>query len=115
VPTAILGQNYTFHALFLDADNNPRTLLGPTAKVFRFNSAGVEVTVSSGSMSAVTGDAGRYEYTFTVPLTLSAGDTLFAVMSGQDSITLDMLVAESNVDVINNPQQAGGLNARFIP
>lgn len=114
MPTAILGQNYTFHALFLDAANNPLSVLGPTAKVFRFNSAGVELIVSSGSMSAVTGDPGRYQYTFTVPTSLSAGDTLFAVMSGTDPGTLTLLTTEDNVDLIYNPQLAGGINARFI-
>lgn len=114
MPTAILGQSYTFHVLFLDAANNPLSVLGPTAKVFYFNSAGVEVTVSSGSMTAVTGDPGRYRYTFTVSTSFSAGDTLFAVMSGTDPGTLTLLTAEDNVDLVYNSQTAGGINARFV-
>jgi len=114
VPTAIIGQTYTFNTLFRDAANNPITITGPTAKVFRFNSAGAEVVVASGSMTAVVGDSGRYGYTFTVPTSLAAGDTLFAVMAGTDPGTSDLLVANDTVDIIYNPLEAGGLNSRFI-
>lgn len=114
MPTAILGQSYTFHTLFLDGSGNPLSVLGPTARVFRFNSVGAEVSVSSGSMSAVSGDPGRYQYTFTVPTTLSAGDTLFAVMSATNPNTSALLTAQDNADLIYNPQTAGGINARFI-
>jgi len=114
MPTAIIGQSYTFHTLFLDAANNPLAVQGPTARVFRFNSAGTELTVSSGSMSEVSCDPGRYRYTFTVDTTLPAGDTLFAIMSGTDPGTLEILIAEDNVDLIFNPQTAGGINARFV-
>lgn len=114
VPVAIIGQPFTFHALFLDADNQPVAVTGPTIKVFRFSPAGAEVVLTTSSMTAVSGDAGRYRYTMTVPTTLSPGDMLYATMQGVDPGTLELLLQQVSVSLAAS-QTTGTLVARFIP
>lgn len=114
MPVAIIGQPFTFHALFLDADNLPIAVTGPTIKVFRFSPSGAEVVLTTSSMSAVTGDTGRYGYTMTVPTYLSPGDMLYAKMQGVDPGTLELLVQQVDVSLVAS-QTTGTLVARFIP
>lgn len=110
--TAIIGRPHTFHVLFVDEDNIPIAVTGPTAKVFSFNAAGTEIIHATSSMSPVPGDTGRYELVLIVPTTLTPGQTLYADMRGTNPATSEILLTEDSADLISAP--SGGLTARFI-
>lgn len=112
MPTSPPGQPFTFHALFVENDV-PVIVTGATAKVFRFGPAGNEVVLTTSSMSAVPGDTGRYQYTYSIPLSFPVGDTVYALMYGTSPL-LNVLRVESSVDLVPAPT-SGGLTARFIP
>ena len=115
MPRSIIGQTFTFQVLFLDAVGEPTAVNNPTIQVFRFNSSGVrlslvaETTLPASSPPSV----GRYSYPYTLPSTLSDGDTLYAEMRGEDPVSGSLLVVEQEVDVYSASSSLG-LRSRFI-
>lgn len=112
--TAIIGQPFTFASLFLDADNAPIVVTGPMIKVFRFAPSGNEVVLTTTSLTAISGDPGRYQYTYSVPSDLAAGGMLYAVLYGTDPTTSGAVVQEISVQLVA-PAVSGNLIARFLP
>lgn len=110
---AIIGDTHVFTALFLDATNTPVVVTTPTIEVFSFSSAGIKSTwVAAGTaMAAVSGDTGRYRYVFDIPTSLPR-TTLYGVMQGLNG--LDILLVETEVDLISEADAGGGLVARFV-
>ena len=111
---AIIGGTHVFTALFLDATNTPVAVTSPTIEVLRFDTNGSKVgLVSAGTaMVIVPSETGRYQYAYDIPDTLSRGTTLYAVMQGLDGG--DILLVESEVDLISEGDAGPGLTARFV-
>lgn len=110
--TAIIGQPFTFHALFQDAAGTPVAVTGATIKLFRFNPSGGEVVLTTSSMSAVTGDTGRYTYTYDVPTSMAVGDMLYALMYGVDPGTSATIRVQDEATLVSSV--VAGLVARFV-
>lgn len=110
--TAIIGQPFTFHALFLDGNGDPVAVTGATIKLFRFNTSGGEVVITTTAMTAVSGDTGRYTYTYDVPTSMAAGDMLYALMYGVDPGTSDTIRVQDSASLVAS--STTGLVARFV-
>lgn len=113
MPTATLGQPFTFNVLFLDGDGAPVSVTAPMIQVFRFSSSGGKVVLTTTNMTAVSGDTGRYVYVYDVPSTLAEGDNLYALMYGTNPDTSDMMRVQEDVSLVA-PATGGGIVARFI-
>lgn len=111
--TAVLGVPFTFQALFLNSEGTPVAVSNPTAFIFRYNSAGSRVVLTTGSMSVVPGVPGRYTLTWTPPTTLSVGGMLYASMSGIDPETERTLRVEESVTLLS-PYTDIGVITRFF-
>lgn len=111
--TAVLGVPFTFQALFLNAEGSPVVVSSPTASVFRYNSVGSRIVLTSGSMSAVAGVPGRYTLTWTPPTTLSVGGMLYVSMTGTDPETERTLRVEESVTLLS-PYTDTGVIVRFF-
>ena len=106
------GEVFTFQILFLDGTGNPVTPPDPTIEVFAFTPSGSKVTlVAPGTaMSPVAGDTGRYVYIYPVPSTWVYQPTMYGVMQGTDPLTATVILAEMDVDVIQNTASLTVLN-----
>jgi hypothetical protein len=105
----IIGEPFTFTVLFLDANNEPITPSSVVIEAFYFDSSGSKQSLVAGGtpMSAVTGDTGRYAYTFTIPGALTPADQIYGVMTGVDPVSGDDIVVEQEVD----PFESGSVGA----
>ena len=114
MPKAIIGEPYVFTALFLDATNTPVAVTSPTIEVLTFDDGGIKVPlVAAGTaMVIVPSEVGRYQYTYTVPDTLTRAQTLHAVMQGLDGV--NVLLVEETVDLFTEDEAGPGLVARFV-
>ncbi len=103
----IIGEPFTFTVLFIDGDGVPITPPNPSIEVFYFDEAGTKqaVSVAGTPMTAVPGDAGRFQYTVTIPLTLPVSSEVYGVMRGTDPTTGTEVIAEQEVD----PFEEGGI------
>lgn len=103
----IIGEPFTFTVLFVDSDGDPfDPTTSVTVEAFYFDSLGDKQSlIAAGTaMSSVSGDTGRYAYTFTIPSSLTIADQIYAVMTGVGTPTGEDIVAEEFVD----PFEAGG-------
>jgi|3_EtaG_2_1085321.scaffolds.fasta_scaffold00032_80 hypothetical protein len=96
----IIGDPFTFTALFVDSSGDPITPLNPSIEVFYFDAVGDKqgVVVAGTAMTAVAGDTGRYKYTVTIPAILTPAIMLYGVMEGEDPATGVSAVVEEGVD-----------------
>lgn len=105
------GDIYTFTALFLNGLNTPIVVNDPTIEIFAFDSEGtkVELVAAGTPMTSVETEAGRYFYTYPIPIDYSLAPTLFAIMQGVEPLTLFNILIEEQLHVI--PQGGGGDSA----
>lgn len=108
----IIGEPFTFTALFLDSSGNPITPLNPSIEVFYFDASGNRqgVVVAGTAMSAVTGVTGRYKYTVTIPAILTPSIMLYGVMEGEDPATGVLAVVEEGVDCFESGGGGAGVD-----
>jgi len=117
---AIIGQPFTFTALFLDDTGASVTVLTPTIEVFYFDDLGEKVyliPIATPLPSVIPAEVGRYAYPWTIPGSLNIRNTLHAVMRGTDPGTLEDLVVEADVDLYTEDTGTGsadGLRAAFV-
>jgi hypothetical protein len=118
VAKAIIGQPFTFTALFLDASGNPIVPADPSIYVFYFVNGVKQVLVAAGTpMTAVTGDTGRYAYTATIPSSLSESVVVYGVMECTDPSTSLTVTTEQEVDLFRSGgggTSCGGLRVSFV-
>lgn len=115
--TGIIGESFTFHALFVDATNAPTAVDDPAIEVFWFDSDGTKrVLVGPGeAMTAVVGTTGLYKYHYDIPTSFSAGDTLYALMSGDNPVTAEHYVVEDLLNLESSSSAGvGGMIAQFV-
>jgi hypothetical protein len=116
---AIIGSSFTFQVEFVNDLNIPVDVTNPRITIFNFSGAGAKQTlVNNVSMVPVTPpEVGRYTYTWVFPVYLTDGDTIYADMSGADSVTGALYLIEEDVTAISsmraNPGYEG-LIPRFI-
>lgn len=116
----VIGQPYTFTALFLDANGDPTDVDNPTIEVFTFSDAG-ERTHLVGTGTALPAstpvETGRYAFTYTVDGSLSPHQQVFAVLRGEDpgsgeiytsTVVLDLFAEDSNAS------SCTGVNPHFV-
>lgn len=106
------GEVFTFQILFLDGTGNPVTPPDPTIEVFAFDPGGTKVTlVAAGTaMSPLVADPGRFVYIYVVPSPWPYQPTMYGVMQGTDPLTSTTILAEMDVDVIQNTASLTVLN-----
>ena len=106
------GEVFTFQILFLDGTGTPVAPPDPSIEVFAFTPSGSKVTlVAAGTaMSPVAGDTGRYVYIYAVPSPWVYQPTMYGVMQGTDPMTSTVILAEMDVDVIQNTASLTVLN-----
>jgi hypothetical protein len=110
----IIGQAFTFTALFTDAVGTPIAVLTPTIEVFCYNDMGVRVNIVAAATilpASVPAEVGRYAYTVTLPGTLTARDVVYGVLRGVNGG--DTLIVEREVDLFA-AIVASGLSASFV-
>lgn len=103
----IIGEPFSFTVYFVDGDGNPIEPTDTSIEVFYFNSDGDKQTISVAGtpMTAVPGDAGRFQYTVTIPEALPLASEVYGVMRGTDPTTGTEVIAEQEVD----PFEEGGI------
>jgi hypothetical protein len=103
----IIGEPFSFTVYFVDGDGNPIEPTDTSIEVFYFDSDGDKQTVSAAGtpMTAVPGDAGRFQYTVTIPEALPLASEVYGVMRGTDPTTGTEVLAEQEVD----PFEEGGI------
>ena len=117
---AIIGQPFTFTALFLDDLNQPVSVLSPTIEVFYFNDLGEKVyTIPTATPlpSVVPAELGRYAYAWTIPGNLTIRNTLYSIMKGTNPLTMEDMVVETHVDLFTEDEgtsNTDGLRASFV-
>ena len=97
---AVIGNDFTFQARFLDATNVPYDpAVGPTITLFSYSLAGAKnVLVAAADMDAVTpAETGRFTYVYSVPDTFTDGDMLYAEINGEDALGNLLLQADEVV------------------
>ena len=115
----VLGSVYTFQVLFVDGTNTPVVVTNPTIDVFSFSQTGVKqaLIIAQAMDLATPAETGRYTYTYTIPITMDDGDSIYAEMQGTDSGTGDLYRFEEYVTVISLNRGLGsqpGMKASFI-
>lgn len=107
MPFAIIGQQYTFHTLFVDGQNNPAVVNDPQIEVYVFDKEGNKASlVAAGTpLLPVQNSVGTYIYLWTVPpaWTYGVGQEVIAVMKGTDPNDLAVSISEETVTVTNSP------------
>ncbi len=117
---AVIGNAFTFQAMFLDGTNTPfAPTVGPTITIFSFSLAGAKnVLIAAAAMAAVApAEVGRYVYVYTVPGTFTDGDTLYAEINGEDA-GANLLVQTAEVNLIAETRSGAfttGLIIEFVP
>ena len=113
----IIGQPFTFTALFLDAVGAPVVLTTPTIEVFYYNTSGIKTSlVSAGTVLPSTPEVGRYSYCLNpIPTSLLPSQQVYGVMVGTDPGSGDDLVIEQEVDLFAQDSTTDGLRHSFIP
>ena len=112
--TVLIGQQFIFQILFTDAVGAPIVVADATIHVFRYDSSGTKATLvpAATAMVADPSEVGRYVYTYSVPATLTRGDTIYGDMQG--TVGLDTFRKEQNVELLSPSDAGGGLIAQFI-
>jgi len=119
---AVIGHPFTFQVLFVNGLNVPIVVNTPTISVFTFSGTGVkQYEVNAQPMlSVVPAEVGRYTYTYTLPLTITGGEAIYAEMTGIDPVTFTLLRTEQELSAIFGGDEDGcgggccGLTARFV-
>jgi hypothetical protein len=106
--TVLIGQEFVFQILFTDAIGAPIVVADATIHVFRYDSNGTKVTL----VPADPGEVGRYLYTYSVPSSLTRGDTIYGDMEG--TVAADTQRKEQDVDLLSPTDAGSGLIAQFI-
>lgn len=114
--TAIIGNSFTFQALFRDADGTPLAVNAPTINVFYFDDTGTRVdAVAPVAMTAPSpAEVGRYVHVYTIPTTFTHGDTLTAEMTGTHPISGDTLAVLDTLLLQSASTLQTGLRASFF-
>jgi hypothetical protein len=110
----IIGQAFTFTALFTDGTGTPIVVTTPTVEVFYYNSSGTRVDlIAAGTVlpASLPVETGRYAYTMTIPSTMTAREVLYGVLRGVNGA--DTLIVEREVDLFA-AIVASGLSATFV-
>lgn len=97
----VIGQPFTFTALFTDATGTPIAVTTPTIEVFYYDATGVRIDlVAAGTTlpDSLPAETGRYAYHLDpIPTTLDASLQLYGVMRGVNGG--DTLIVEREVDL----------------
>jgi len=107
----IIGQPFTFTALFLDATNSPVNPLDATIEVFYYSDVGVKVyivPIGTSMTASLPPEVGRFFHNFTIPGSLEIRNVLYGVMRGTDPFTTDLLVIEQEVSLFTVDNGTGG-------
>jgi hypothetical protein len=114
--TGIIGEGFVFHTLFVDGSNTPVAVSDPAIEVFYFDANGSKQTVvgPGEAMTAVVGETGRYKYSYDIPGTFDAGDSIYGKMTGEDPATSELYVVEQTVDLVAEGAGSTGMIARFV-
>lgn len=116
----IIGEVFTFTALFLDTDGTPLTPTGtPVIEVFYFDDVGARIHVVpiSTPMNPVTPpETGRFTYVYTIGGGLDVRWQLYGVMRGTHPVSGDTLVITQEVDLFtaDAPALGVGVTANFV-
>jgi hypothetical protein len=115
----VVGQKFTFQALFVDSLGNPQYVLTPTISIFRYDEDGLKVTLlgTTALPASIPLEVGRYSYTYLIPGTFTVRDVLYGDMRGVDPVTLAVLIVEQEVDLVissDTPSGNSGMIARFV-
>lgn len=117
----LIGQPYTFTALFLDAGGDPTDVDDPTIEVFYFTDAGERVhLVAMGTAlpKSSPAETGRYAFTYTVSDALTPNQQVFAVMRGTDPGTAAPYTVTQELDLFvegsSNGSNSPGIIAQFV-
>jgi hypothetical protein len=113
----IIGQPFTFTALFLDSVGAGVVLTTPTIEVFYYNASGIKTSVvPAGTVLPSTPEVGRYSYFLCpIPTSLLPSTQLYGVMAGTDPGSGDELVIEQEVDLFAQDSSTDGMRHSFIP
>ena len=120
---AVINVPFVFQALFLDELLAPIAVNNPVVDIFHFTAGQARVDlVAAGVMNAaVPAETGRYTYAYTLPVSLSDGDTLYAEYRGTADDGTAMFVPQT-INVIAPTRATGGsgssgssgLRAQFV-
>lgn len=111
---AIIGQSFTFTALFTDSSGIPIVVTSPTIEVFYYDTTGVRINlVAAGTVlpDSIPAEIGRYAYTMTIPGSLTARDLIYGVLRGVNGA--DTLIVEREVGLFYE-DVADGLVPTFV-
>lgn len=113
---AVIGEQFTFQVLFVDASNTPIAVTSPAISVFRYDQSGVKQYLANAvAMSAGTpAEVGRYTYRLVIPTSITDGTAIYGEMSGIDPGTSDVLLHEQEVTAVS-PNRALGVNSGLTP
>lgn len=116
----IIGEVFTFTALFLDTDGTPLTLIStPVIEVFYFDDVGAKINVvpTATPMNPVTPpETGRHTFAYTIDSGLDVRWQLYGVMRGIHPVSGDTLVVTQEVDLFtaDAPALGSGVTANFV-
>lgn len=112
--TVLIGEEFIFQILFTDAVGAPIAVADATIHVFRYDSSGNKVTLvaAATAMTADPGEVGRYLFTYTVPATLTRGDTIYGDMEG--TVAASTFRKEQDVELLSPSDAGPGLIAQFL-
>ena len=116
---AVIGEQFTFQALFVDASSTPIVVNTPLVSVFWYDQSGAKQYLASAVplVPSTPPEVGRYTYTLVIPTSLTDGQAVYGEMSGIDPGTLALLTHEQDVAVVSPSRALGtksGLTAHFI-
>jgi len=113
----IIGREFTFTALFLDAVGTPISVTTPTIEVFHYDETGVKVSdITAGTVLPDSNppETGRYAYSYSIPDTWDTRVQLYGLMQGIDPGSGDILYVEREVDLFTDEITGDGLSVSFV-
>lgn len=112
----VIGQPFTFTALFTDATGAAVAVTNPTIEVFYYDATGVRIDlVAAGTVlpASVPAEVGRYAYLFDpIPDALDASIQIYGVLRGESGGST--LIVEREVDLFAEVVADSGLRASFV-
>ena len=111
---AIIGQPFTFTALFTDSSGTPIAVTSPTIEVFYYDTTGVRIDlVAAGTTlpESIPAETGRYAYTMDIPDALTARELVYGVLRGVNGA--DTLIVEREVELFAE-EMSSGLIPTFV-
>jgi len=116
---AVIGSDFTFQVLFLDLLNDPVVVSNPKIDIFMYSQAGAkQFLVEAADLDTATpAEDGRYVYVYTIPISLTDGDLIYAEMTGADPLSGQLYYTPEEVIAISSNRGSGscpGLIPRFV-